>query len=220
VAQKMLVAKANWMEKPVIIATQMLESMVNSLQPSRSDVSDIANAVFDGADVLMLSGETSVGEHPVETVAMMGKIIHEAEKSIFSNLDRPVEESRIVSPNFYHAIAHTASYASRKANVKALVVFSNSGSMAQRISKLKPTRPIIALTPNREVYNRMSLLWGIRPLMIECFEHTDVMLENGEKAILANNLLALGDSIVFCAGDTHMKGATNMLKIYHLGQSV
>lgn len=217
VAQKMLVAKANWAEKPVIIATQMLESMVHSVQPSRSDVSDIANAVFDGADVLMLSGETSVGDHPIETVAMMGRIIHEAEKSIFSNLDRPVEESRIVSPNFYHAIAHTASYASRKANVKALVVFSNSGSMAQRISKLKPTRPILALTPSRAVYNRMSLLWGVLPLMIPEFKHTDTMLENCEKAILENNLLQSGDSVVFCAGNTHLKGATNMLRIYHLG---
>lgn len=219
VAQKRLVEKANQAEKPVIIATQMLESMITSLQPSRSDVSDIANAVFDGADVLMLSGETSVGEHPVETVAMMGRIIHEAEKSIFTHvLDRPVEESRIVSPNFYHAIAHTASYACRKANVKALVVFSNSGSMAQRISKLKPTRPIIALTPNRDVYNRMNLLWGVIPLMIPASEHTDTMLEHGEHAIFEKNLLQHGDSVVFCAGNTHMKGATNMLKIYHLGE--
>ena len=93
-----------------------------------------------------------------------------------------MEESRIVSPNFYHAIAQTASYASRKANVKALVVLSNSGSMAQRISKLKPARPIIALTPNKQVYNRMGLLWGVIPLIIPPAEHTDKMLENGEHA--------------------------------------
>lgn len=218
VAQKRLVEKANRAEKPVIIATQMLESMIHSVQPSRSDVSDIANAVFDGADVLMLSGETSVGEHPVETVAMMSRIIHEAEKSIFANLDHPVEESRIVSPNFYHAIAHTASYACRKANVKALVVFSSSGSMAQRVSKLKPARPIIALTSKPEVYNRMSLLWGVIPLMIPTSKHTDTMLEHGENAIFEKNLLQHGDSVVLCAGNTHMKGATNMLKIYRLGE--
>ena len=220
VAQKRLVSAANHAGKPVIIATQMLESMVHSLQPSRSDVSDIANAVFDGADVLMLSGETSVGDHPIETVAMMGRIIHEAEKSIFaiSQLDHAVEESRIVSPNFYHAIAQTASYASRKANVKALVVLSNSGSMAQRISKLKPARPIIALTPNKQVYNRMGLLWGVIPLIIPPAEHTDKMLENGEHAIFEHNLLQKGDSVVFCAGNTQMKGATNMLKIYSLGE--
>jgi len=220
IVQKQLVAMANKAEKPVIIATQMLESMIHSVQPSRSDVSDIANAVFDGADVLMLSGETSVGDHPVETVAMMSRIIHEAEKSLFAdpNQDRP-EESRIVSPNFYHAIAHTAAYASRKANVKALVVLSNSGSMAQRISKLKPARPIIALTPNTDVYNRMSLLWGVIPLVIPEADHTDEMLENGEQAILRQGLLQKGDSVVFCAGNTHMKGATNMLKIYHLGET-
>jgi pyruvate kinase len=183
-------------------------------------VSDIANAVFDGADVLMLSGETSVGEHPMETVAMMGRIIREAERSIAEHtLDHAIEESRLVSPNFYHAIAHTASYASRKANVKAIVVFSNSGSMAQRVSKMKPTRPIIALTPRQQVCNRMSLLWGVIPLLIEETEHTDAMLESGEQAIIANHLLQRGDSVVFCAGNTHMRGATNMLKIYHLGEA-
>lgn len=218
IAQKILVAKANAAEKPVIIATQMLESMISSLQPSRSDVSDIANAVFDGTDALMLSGETSVGEHPIETVAMMSRIIGEAEKSIFFNLDRPAEESRIVSPNFYHAIAHTASYAARKANVKALVVFSNSGSMAQRISKLKPVRPIIALTPRKDVFNRMSLLWGVIPVLIPESATTDEMLEHGEQAIFEHQLLKQGDSVVFCAGNTHMKGATNMLKIYALGE--
>ncbi len=218
IAQKRLVAKANHAEKPVIIATQMLESMVHSVQPSRSDVSDIANAVFDGADALMLSGETSVGEHPVETVAMMGRIIHEAEKSIMANVDRTAEPSRIVSPNFYHAIAHSADYAARKANVRALVVFSNSGSMAQRISKIHPNRPIIALTPNREVYHRMSLFWGVIPVVIPNCENTDELLDNGEKAILARQLLRTGDSVVFCAGNTHMKGATNMLKIYRLGE--
>lgn len=221
VAQKQLVAKANEAEKPVIIATQMLESMIHSVQPSRSDVSDIANAVFDGADALMLSGETSVGEHPVETVEMMSRIIRQAEKSIFlGQQDRPVEPSGQISPNFYDAIAHTASYASRKANVKALVVLSNSGSMAQRVSKLKPSRPIIALTPKPEVYHRMSLLWGVVPLIIPASEDTDEMLEHGEKAIFEKNLLQPGDSVVFCAGNTQMKGATNMLKIYHLGQSV
>jgi pyruvate kinase len=220
VAQKKLVAKANLAAKPVIIATQMLESMIHSVQPSRSDVSDIANAVFDGADALMLSGETSVGSHPIETVAMMGRIISEAEKSIFSNtVDRQPEESKIVSPNFYHAIAQTASYASRKANVKALVVFSSSGSMAQRISKLKPSRPIIALTPKFEVANRMCLLWGVIPVVIPPSDHTDVMLENGEKAIFEKHLLEKGESVVFCAGNTQMKGATNMLKIYHLGEA-
>jgi pyruvate kinase len=217
VVQKMLVGKANQAEKPVIIATQMLESMIHSLQPSRSDVSDIDNAVFEGADLLMLSGETSVGAHPVETVAMMGRIIRETEKSIFSRLDRPAEESRIVSPNFYHAIAHTASYACRKANVKALIVFSNSGNMAQRISTLKPARPIIALTPSRAVYNRMSLLWGVTPLIIDGFDDTDAMLENGNRALLESGLLQRGDSVLFCAGATQMKGATNMLKIYRLG---
>jgi pyruvate kinase len=218
VVQKRLVRKANQAEKPVIIATQMLESMIHSVQPSRSDVSDIANAVYDRADALMLSGETSVGEHPVETVTMMRRIIQEVEKSIALSPDRPSEESRIVSPNFYHAIAHTAGYAARKANVRALVVLSTSGSMAQRISKLKPFRPIIALTPKVSVYNRLSLLWGVTPLVIQFSEQTDETLDNGEKAILDRKLLNCGDSVVFCAGATNMKGANNMMKIYNIGE--
>jgi pyruvate kinase len=219
VAQKMLIAQARRAEKPIIVATQMLESMIHSLQPSRSDVSDIANAVFDGADAVMLSGETSVGEHPVATVAMMGRIIREAEKSIAQDLDRPVEESGITSPNFYHAIAHTASYACRKAKVRALVAFSKSGSMAQRLSKLKPSRPLIVLTPSRNVFNTMGLMWGVTPVIMESFNDTDEMLENCDKALLESGLLEQGDSILFCAGNTQMKNATNMLKLYHLGDN-
>lgn len=219
IIQKQLVKIANETEKPVIIATQMLESMAHSLQPARSDVSDIANAVFDGADALMLSGETAMGEYPVETVQMMRRIIQEAEKNRFGNRYRPHEASTVMSPNFYHAIAHSACYAAIKADVKALVVLSNSGSMAQRVSKLKPPKPIIVLTPDEVVCNRLSLYWGVIPLVVPLGKNTDETLENGEATILYNGLLKHGDGVVFCAGKTQMRGANNMLKIYPLGKS-
>lgn len=216
--QKMLVKKANDQGCPVIIATQMLESMVDSLQPARSDVSDIANAVLDKADALMLSAETAMGKNPVETVKMMRKIIEEVESSPLSSQYRPHESSDIPSPNFHHAIAHSASYAATKAEVKALVVLSVSGNMAKRISKLKSQRPIIALTPDLDVYNQLSLYWGVTALVIEIAKNTDATLEAAEKAILGHKMLRQGDNVVFCAGKTHMKGADNMLKIYRIGQ--
>lgn len=220
VAQKNMVAAAHAATKPIIIATQMLESMIHSMQPSRSDVSDIANAVFEGADAVMLSGETSVGPRPVDTVKMMGRVIREAERSIFAGENNAVDMRQLSLPNFYSAIAQTACYAAYKANVRAMVVFSHSGTMARRVSKLKPKRPIIALTLDQSVYQKMSLFWGVIPLLISHSDQTDVLFENGEKAIFENKLLEYGDSVVFCAGNTNMKGATNMLKIYHLGKSV
>ncbi len=219
VAQKKLVEKANLAGKPVIIATQMMESMINSLQPARSDVSDVANAVFDGADALMLSGETAMGNYPVETVSMMRRIIQEAEKDYLAYRPRAHEASSATSPHFYHTIAHSASYAATKANVSALVVLSTSGSMAQRVSKLKPLPPIVALTPNESVYNRMSLLWGVTPLVISYAANTDEILKLAEDALLSNQLLKDGDSVVFCAGKTPLRGATNMLQIYQIGQA-
>jgi pyruvate kinase len=198
----------------------MLESMMHSLQPARSDVSDIANAVFDGADALMLSGETAMGEFPIETVTMMRQIIQEAEKNRFGNRYRPHEASFVTSPNFYHAIAHSACYAAIKADVKAVVVLSNSGSMAQRVSKLKPPKPIIVLTPSEEVYNRVGLLWGVIPFIIPVGNNTDEIIDEAERVILKNNLLKQGDSVVFCGGKTAIHGANNMLKIYALGESV
>lgn len=219
IVQKQLIEKANAAEKPVIVATQMLESMITNLHPNRAEVSDIANAVFDGCDAMMLSGETAVGEHPIETVRMMRKIIEEAEKNYLTYQHRPHEASSVVSPNFYHAIAHSASYAAMKADVKAIVVLSTSGSMAQRVSKLKPQREIIALTPDEKVYNRLALLWGVRALVIPFGPNTDETLSRGEKAILSHHLLEAGEKVVFCAGNTPFHGATNMLKIYRIGEN-
>lgn len=219
VVQKQLINKANQAEKPVIIATQMLESMITHLHPTRAEASDVANAVFDGADAVMLSGETAVGDHPVEVVRMMRKIIEEAELHYDSYHQKPLESSHIISPNFYHAIAHSACYAATKSDVKAIVVLSHSGSMARRISKLKPHRMIIALTPDPQVYNQLSLLWGVHPLLIPFGPNSDETINRGESAILLHKLLEAGDSVVMCAGNTPFLGASNMLKIYRIGEN-
>ncbi len=218
--QKQLICRCREREKPVIVATQMLESMMTSVHPSRAEVSDIANAVFDGTDALMLSGESAAGENPVASVQMMSRIIAEAEEHYTILQSRPHEKSVIQSPHFHHTIAHAASYAAIKADAKALVVLSSSGQMAQRISKLKPHRPIIALTEEDTICRRMTLLWGVVPLKIKFGETTEEIINNGETVILKKKLLKSGESILFCAGNTPILGATNMLKLFKIGEAI
>jgi pyruvate kinase len=223
VIQKMLIGKANAAEKPVITATQMLESMIYSSTPTRAEVSDIANAVFDGTDALMLSGETAVGKYPVETVLTMARIIEEAESHYGEWHHRAeIKETTIESATdrvlkFHQAIAQAACYAARKAKTTAIVVLSYSGSMALRIAKRKPQKPIIALTPHQKIYRQLNLLWGVYPIKIVASETTDGTLLAAEQAILEHGLLAKRDPIVFCAGQTHLTGITNTLKMYLFG---
>ncbi len=210
--QKMLIHKANCAGKPVIVATQMLESMISSLEPTRAETTDVYNAVFDGADVLMLSGETAVGEHPVQAVAMMTRVIYQAEQ------EKPIIESpRNYNPDNYHeVIAYQA--ATTHSNARAIVVLSSSGHMAQRVSKRKPAKEIIALTPDPKVFHQMSLLWGVTPVMIPYGHNSDQTIRNGEMAILKAHLLEPGDGVIFCAGLTPFPGASNFIKLYHMGE--
>ncbi len=223
VIQKMLIQKANHAEKPVITATQMLETMIQQSSPTRAEVSDVANAVFDGSDALMLSGETAVGKYPVETVRMMARIIQETE-SHYMEWNHHVETQDMVAEatsdrvlKFHEAIAQSACHAARKANTKAIVVLSSSGRMARRISKRKPQRAIIALTPNSKVYRLLNLLWGVYPLKMAQTESTDETFCAAEEAIINSGLLHKRDPIVFCAGQTHISGISNTIKIYPLG---
>ncbi|MBK8190029.1 MAG: pyruvate kinase [Vampirovibrionales bacterium] len=220
VVQKQLIEKANLAEKPIIVATQMLESMIHSDYPTRAEVSDVANAVFDGADVLMLSGETAMGDHPLTVVEMMSRVIVESEKHYQSlrSVAPNYEASYVRSPHFHHAIAHAAFYASTKANASALVVLSHSGRMAQRLSKLKPPQPIIALTPSREVCNRMTLLWGVVPLYVPYGATSTETFHLGEFEILCRKILKAGDDVLYCAGATSVPGASNMLQFLTLGE--
>lgn len=214
--QKLLVEKANLAGKPVIVATQMLESMMESFTPLRAEVSDVANAVFDGADALMLSGETAVGSFPVETVQTMAKIISEAEKSDGMFLSATRQTADISSSNASQAIAQAAADLARDPAIQAIVVLSTSGTMARRISKQKPPVPIITITPEEATYNRMSLLWGVLPLVIPYGASTEETLEQAGHATVEKKLLHPGDTVVFCAGKTPLLGASNMLKVYQI----
>ena len=225
--QKWLINKANKAEKPVITATQMLESMIECAVPTRAEVSDVANAVLDGSDALMLSGETAMGAFPIETVQMMAKIMGEAEHGVSlqlanidteSNVSHALRAFSVTESNlmFHQAIANAAASICKQSEVNAIAVLSFSGTMAKRISKQKPYLPIIALTPSITVYQKLVILWGVFPILVEPSTNTDEMISRSLNAIEQQGIVKSGESLVFCAGKTHLPGLTNTLKILTL----
>ena len=217
VLQKKIISLANEAGKVVITATQMLESMIKSPRPTRAEASDVANAVFDGTDALMLSGETAVGRYPVRAVEIMARIAGEAEEAALAQkhmLRRKGHEEG----SFTQAVAFAANAACTEVGAKAVVVFSESGDTARVMSKIRPISPIIAFTPRERTWRRLSLVWGVQPFLIKYGENTDEMICRGEAALLDNGLAALGDTIVILSGSKlGMRGATNMMKIDWIG---
>lgn len=215
--QKMLVRKANEAGKLVIVATQMLESMISHTTPTRAEASDVANAVFDGADVVMLSGESAVGLYPVETVAIMSDIIRKAEVSLFVSNITPQGLSDTKETGFAHALARAAHNICEVTGVKAVVVYTMTGWSARVMSKYRPNAPIYAMTPLRTTFNQLALCWGVHPTLCPLGDSTDAMLALGEKLLLKNNYIRQGETILITAGGTAKHRASNMLKIHVLG---
>jgi len=230
VIQKMLIDLCNDAQKPVITATQMLQTMIDNPVPTRAEVSDVANAVFDGTDAVMLSAESAVGQYCVESVKTMARVAMEAERGIARSphLNRQVvyrELSRSLlgeSGNkqlpHHETIARCAVSAAQETNAKAIVVISYTGLMATRISKYKPGIPIFAFTNEIHSFRRMALVGGVYPMMIKWGENTDATLLAIENALLERNYVNKGDVVVFSAGTTLLPGTSNTLKIYRVGE--
>jgi len=228
--QKMLIELCNQVQKPVITATQMLQTMIENPVPTRAEVSDVANAVFDGSDAVMLSAESAVGKYPVEAVSTMVRIMEEAEKDLGQAIHRQrnavfLELERTISSNkgspkqsASQTIAQLAVSAARKSEVKAIVVLSYSGLMALRISKSKPDIPIIALTPDIVAYRRMALVASVFPILFQVGSNVDQIMLDIEQAITKAGLLAHGDPVVVCVGTTPVPGLSNSLKLTRLGE--
>lgn len=217
VLQKKLIFKANEAGKTVITATQMLESMIENARPTRAEASDVANAVFDGTDALMLSGETAVGKYPVRAVEMMAKIAIEAEEAALSQ-KHFLRRKKAQAGSFAQAVAFAAHAASDEVSSKAIVVFTQTGDTARILSKLRPTSRVVAFTPLESTWRRLALVWGVEPFLIEFGTHTDEMICRGEAALLDNGIAGLGDTIVIVSGTkVGMIGATNMMKIDWIG---
>jgi pyruvate kinase len=207
--QKSIIKKANAKGKPVITATQMLESMVSHPRPTRAEASDVANAIYDGTDAIMLSEETATGQFPLEAVRIMNRIACQAESSAdFCKL----RDQRL--PTAAHAIAHAACAMALDMQAKAIATFTKTGSTAQLIAQFRPAQPIIALTQHINVYRELALLWGTTPLMMTEASDSEATLAMVEKVLHQKGLVQAGDDIVITGGlPIAARGPANFVKL-------
>ena len=217
IAQKRIIAECARLRKPVITATQMLESMISSPRPTRAESSDVANAVFDGSDTLMLSGETAVGSYPVETVAMMAKIIESAE----AYSEGPVLDLPVLAHDKADYSAQVALSATRLAHdleAKFIVVYTESGYSARLISKHRPTCPILVLSAHEETCRRATLLWGVRAHGIERQRLLADLRNSIDELLTASGWAKPGDLVCIVAGTPfEVAGRTNMIQLHAIG---
>ena len=200
--------------RPVIVATQMLESMIRHSRPTRAEVSDVANAVLDGADALMLSGETSVGEHAVEAVATMSRVIEAAEAEGLRGLP-PIE---IRPQSAQDAIALAAVRVAEDIGARALVAFTESGGTARRVARHRHPIPLLAFTPEPAVRSQLALSWGVETFVVPRVDHTDAMIAQVDRALLELGRAARGERVVVVAGTPPgATGSTNTLRVHRLG---
>jgi len=212
--QKTLIRQARHAGKTTIVATQMLESMMQNPRPTRAEASDVANAVFDGTDAVMLSGETAVGAYPVETVSMMARIIEQAEAAYPKY---QVEIEKAGGLGRARAVAHAASLLARDLGNRALVVFTRSGITARLVSMVRPPAPLIVLTATPGLARQLALWWGITPIVMDIPPSTEPALARMEEVLLARGLAQPSDDVVV-VGSTPFaaRGATNFLKVHRV----
>ncbi len=216
VIQKRIIARANAAGVFVITATQMLESMTENPRPTRAEASDVANAIYDGTDAVMLSGETAVGKYPVETVEMMSRIISEAETGVRAS-EEPIRRHSGTG-SFPDAIGHAATMAAYDVGARAIVAFTQSGATARLISKRRPNTPIVAFTPDARVSRQLSLCWGTETRMIEQAEDTDDMIREVELRLLEEGRVSVGENLVILSGaPVTARAETNLLKLHRVG---
>lgn len=210
--QKQLITKCRLLGKRVITATEMLESMIQNPRPTRAEISDVANAVYDGTSAVMLSGETAAGKYPVETIRTMAKICVEAENSI--NYQRRFRSNAFKIKNTVDAISHATCGMAIDIDAKAIVACSLSGATARMISRFRPPVDIIGLTVNEKTYRQLALSWGVIPAMCEIFQSVDVLFYTGAKVAKRELALEQGDRIVITGGLVNgTSGNTNLIKV-------
>jgi pyruvate kinase len=209
--QKMLIEKANRAGKPVITATQMLRSMQDSPRPTRAEVTDVANAVLDGTDAVMLSEETAIGRFPVEAVAMMAAIAADAESSFpFDAWIHRFETGGRLSD----AVARAACTTAADVGAAAIVTYTQSGGTARRVARYRPRVPILAPTPHAETYRQLALVWGVTPLRHQSQPAVDALIDEPIGAALAAARVQRGDTVVATAGiPMGRSGTTNLIKV-------
>jgi pyruvate kinase len=216
--QKEIIRQARAAKVPVIVATQMLESMVTHLRPTRAEVSDVSTAIFDGADAIMLSAETASGRYPVEAVQVMARVAERAERDVLQSEIRHRRRER-AGVGFPEALSDAAASAAHVLAAKAIVAFTQSGFSARLISQERPDVPILALTPFVEVQRRLALSWGVSSRLIRKLQTTDEMIEEIEATLLADGAVRINDVIVIISGSPMwVSGTTNLLKLHRVGE--
>jgi len=216
IVQKRAVELSRRMAKPVIVATQMLESMISSPIPTRAETSDVANAVLDGADAVMLSGETSVGEYPVQTVRTMARIVESTEDHGLERIAPLGTKPRTLGGAITLAAVEIAEFT----EAAYLCVFTESGDSARRMSRLRHGLPIIAFTPNEATRRRLALTWGVRSFLVERKTHTDELFSQVDDVLLGHGLAAPGDRVIVTAGSPPgLEGSTNDLRVHRVGDA-
>ncbi len=213
VMQKEILRKSNLCGTLDIVATQMLESMTHNPRPTRAEASDVANAVLDGCDALMLSGETATGKYPVEAVAVMDRIAREVEPWMGETAQPQLREDADRDEAITMAVVQAAAQVATISQCPALMVFTLSGRTARLLGGFYPQSRIIAMTPNKDTYRAMALYRGVEPVLMPFPANSDHMLLEGERLLVEMGLLNAGDEVVVVAGFTELKGVANMVKV-------
>ncbi|BBJ40900.1 pyruvate kinase [Streptomyces antimycoticus] len=215
--QKRLIELCRRNAKPVIVATQMMESMITNSRPTRAEASDVANAILDGADAVMLSAESSVGSYPIETVKTMSRIVQAAEQELLSRGLQPLvpgKKPRTQGGSVARAACEIADFL----GAKSLVAFTQSGDTARRLSRYRAQQPIVAFTTDPSTRNQLTLSWGVESYVVPYVEHTDAMVDLVDAELLKLGRYSAGDTMIMTAGSPPgVPGTTNMVRVHHLG---
>nr|WP_232298720.1 pyruvate kinase [Granulicella tundricola] len=217
--QKHIIKRAAEYRKPVITATQMLESMIDNPRPTRAEASDVANAIYDGSDAVMLSAESAAGKYPVESVAMMAKIVIETEHQI--RMDPPPRQHgrRAAKLSVAETICESMAHAAEDLDIAAIAIFTESGQTARLLSKYRPEPPIFALSPFEKVINRTMLLWGTYPILCERFEDSDALVTMAEQVLEKRGYVQSRNILGVVAGTRISSGATNFMRLHTVGDT-
>jgi pyruvate kinase len=219
--QKDIILRCNRAGKPVITATQMLESMISAPDPTRAEVTDVANSIFDGTDAVMLSGETAVGQYPIAAVQMMHSVAVRTENALKEGTRQALWTYDAGSFTVTESLAEAVCRIAYEVGARAILCNTSSGSTARLVSKYRPSTPIIALTPEQITYNQLSLSWGVKPVLIPPVYTAEDMLMSIEKTVLEEGLLKLGDRVVITSGIPIGKsGTTSLIKVHSIGQPI
>jgi pyruvate kinase len=218
--QKLMIKKCNYVGKPVITATQMLDSMQRNPRPTRAEASDVANAIFDGTDAIMLSGETAAGKYPVESVLTMSRIAERAESAL-EYREMFLRQSTAQQTTITEAISQSVANSALDLDARAIITPTESGYTARMVSKYRPKAPIVAVTPNEQVVRRLSLVWGVLPIKGEHVPNTDDLFQHAVDNAIKAGLIRLGDLVIITAGvPVGRSGTTNLMKVHHVGEMI